>query len=392
MFKHPADANPDTLQRKPAAKAFFITKHIITLFNLSFIYIWVVINAPVCSAQSKEQLMALFQQNISRVEPDIREELKKAYAREPGYHISGKVKNQSAPSVLIYVKGKEWLKWGNTPEPEMAFSVSKSVLSACFGLALKKNLLSSIDETVSLRIQDSLFLGERHSKITWRHLLEQNSDWSGCLFGYCDWADRPPETGGQEEWKNRSLHAPGTRFEYNDVRVNLLAYALTALFQKSLEEVFREEIMNPMGASNNWSWNGYGHWKNPGDGALIPVVSGGGHFGGGLIISAEDLMKFALLYANHGKSSHGQILDSTYIAASIMPSEPEPAYGLLWWNNSTEKWKGLDAGVYSADGFAGHYIVIHPAHEWMAVLRWIEPQQSAAVLRAIDQAIMTEQP
>jgi hypothetical protein len=65
---------------------------------------------------------------------------------------------------------------------------------------------------------------------------------------------------------------------------------------------------------------------------------------------------------------------------------------LLWWNNSTEKWKGLDAGVYSADGFAGHYIVIHPAHEWMAVLRWIEPQQSAAVLRAIDQAIMTEQP
>jgi hypothetical protein len=51
----------------------------------------------------------------------------------------------------------------------------------------------------------------------------QSSDWSGTLFGMQDWADRPPREGGIDEWKSRELREPGTVFEYNDVRVNVVA-------------------------------------------------------------------------------------------------------------------------------------------------------------------------
>jgi len=34
-----------------------------------------------------------------------------------------------------------------------------------------------------------------YSQITWEHLLNQSSDWSGTLWGLHDWADRPPEPG-----------------------------------------------------------------------------------------------------------------------------------------------------------------------------------------------------
>jgi hypothetical protein len=35
--------------------------------------------------------------------------------------------------------------------------------------------------------------------------MTQSSDWSGCLFDVCDWADRPPRTGTVDDWKNRKL-------------------------------------------------------------------------------------------------------------------------------------------------------------------------------------------
>jgi CubicO group peptidase (beta-lactamase class C family) len=69
-----------------------------------------------------------------------------------------------------------------------------------------------------------------NSKIIWDNLLNQSSDWSGTLFGLHDWADRPPKE-GINDWKNRKLNEPGTVFEYNDVRVNLLAYSLLQVWK-----------------------------------------------------------------------------------------------------------------------------------------------------------------
>ena len=68
-----------------------------------------------------------------------------------------------------------------------------------------------------------LFEAPHNQPITWDHLLRQTSDWQGTLWGKPDWADRPE--GKPDEWSNRKVHPPGTRYKYNDVRVNVLALA-----------------------------------------------------------------------------------------------------------------------------------------------------------------------
>ncbi len=55
----------------------------------------------------------------------------------------------------------------------------------------------------------------------------------------------------------RRVQAPGTYWEYNDVRINQFSLALLHLFGRPLPEVFREAIMEPLGASENWQWVGY---------------------------------------------------------------------------------------------------------------------------------------
>src|SRR3546814_8845804 len=54
----------------------------------------------------------------------------------------------------------------------------------------------------------------------------------------------------------RPLQAAGAYWEYNDVRINQLALALLHLFQQPLPDVFREAIMRPVGATENWQWVG----------------------------------------------------------------------------------------------------------------------------------------
>src|SRR5260370_37225559 len=73
----------------------------------------------------------------------------------------------------------------------MEFSVTKSYLSTIAGLVYDSRLIKSVDDRVSNYVEEK-YEGEHNSKITWRHLLTQSSDWSGCLFDLCDWAAPPP--------------------------------------------------------------------------------------------------------------------------------------------------------------------------------------------------------
>ena len=100
-----------------------------------------------------------------------------------------------------------------------------------------------------------LFESELNRKITWDHLLRQTSDWEGTLWGKPEWADRSDQD--RSSWGTRPRNEPGTVYEYNDTRVNLLALAATAVWRRPLPEVPREHVMDPIGASTTWGWYGY---------------------------------------------------------------------------------------------------------------------------------------
>lgn len=67
-------------------------------------------------------------------------------------------------------------------------------------------------------------------------------------------ANPPPSTPRAGERAARLLGSPpGTGWAYNDVRVNLLCLALTALLERPLPDVLAERVMEPLGVSATWS-------------------------------------------------------------------------------------------------------------------------------------------
>ena len=328
-------------------------------------------------------------QNEYTGEKDLRIAILKAFEREPFHEILGPTKKRGGPAGVILKKGYQIASWGDLKRVDMTFSVTKSYLSTVAGLAFDRKLLSTDDLLIDY-IWDHTYEGPHNSQIKWEHLLNQSSDWSGTLWGGHDWADRPPLKGTIDDWKNRAYFTPGTRFEYNDVRVNLLAYSLLQVWRKPLPQVLKESIMDPIGASSTWRWHGYKNSWVTLDGNYMQSVSGGGHSGGGLFINTEDHARFGLLFLNQGKWEDKQLLSTEWIKKAISPSPAQANYGYMWWLNKkgTDRyWEGVPESVYYAAGFGGNFIVIVPEEELVLVVRWLEPNKMGAFVKTVLDAL-----
>ena len=198
---------------------------------------------------------------------------------------SGPIRPRGAPNGLILRGGSEVARWGDTRQVDFTFSVAKSYLSLLAGIAVADGLIADLDEPVGRTVDDGGFAGPHNGAITWRHLLQQTSEWEGTLFGKSDIIDRNRNLaveGKARKGDARPLRPPGSFWEYNDVRVNRLALALLRRFRRPLPEVFAERIMQPIGASGDWSWHGYRTSMVEIDGRTICSVPGGSHWGGGV--------------------------------------------------------------------------------------------------------------
>ncbi len=329
-------------------------------------------------------------QNEVKMDYDMRLANIKSYAvgaREPNYQILGPMRERGKPAGLIIKNGYIVAQWGDVERVDMTFSVAKSYLSTVAGLAVDARLIKTVDDKVSRYVWDDKFEGAHNSKISWRHLLTQSSDWSGCLFDVCDWADRPPRTGGIDDWRARKLNEPGTVYKYNDVRVNALAYALLQVWRKPLPVVLKEKIMDPIGASTTWRWYGYENSFVNMDGQMVQSVSGGGHFGGGIFINTYDHARFGLLFARKGKWGQRQLLSEQWLASALQPSAANENYGFLWWLNNNEHLGKRSKTVYAAEGYGGNFIVVDTANDLVIVTRWLESSKIGEMVDLVQSAL-----
>jgi CubicO group peptidase (beta-lactamase class C family) len=323
----------------------------------------------------------LAQTSETKTDVDLRIANENAYANEPGYRILGPMRPRGGPAGVILYKGYRVAQWGDVDRVDMTFSVAKSYLSTVAGLAVDDTLIRNVSDPVAKYVwEEGLFDGPHNGKITWKHLLQQNSDWSGCLWDICDWADRPPREGTIDDWKNRELHRPGSVYEYNDVRVNLLAYALLQVFRKPLPMVLKERIMDPIGASTTWRWFGYENSFTLIDGQQVQSVSGGGHFGGGMFINTLDHARFGLLMLREGKWKDKQLISPSWIREATQPSVTNSEYGYLWWVNADGHFPRAPQSVYAAEGFGGNYVIILPEQDMVVVARWLDGEKVNAFL------------
>jgi CubicO group peptidase (beta-lactamase class C family) len=340
------------------------------------------------NAKMIDSAMNFAVKNEINLETDLRVALIKSWNREPYYQLLGPVKDRGKAAGVILKNGYIVAQWGDVNRVDMTFSVTKSYLSTVAGLALDEHLIKSVDDKVNQYVWDDKFEGTHNSKITWRHLLTQSSDWSGVLFDCYDWADRPSKEGGIDEWRNRKLNEPGTLFKYNDARVNLMAYSLLQVYRKPLPQILKEKIMDPIGASTTWRWYGYDNAFLNIDGVMTQSVSGGGHHGGGLFISTLDHARFGLLYDRNGKWNNKQLISENWVKSVNQSSFANKSYGFMWWTNQENVLgKNLSKEIYYAAGYGGNFIVIDHEHDLVMVTRWLDTTKLNDFIALVEGAL-----
>jgi Beta-lactamase len=331
----------------------------------------------------------------------------RTFGKEPFGEGIGPFSERGAATGIIVYKGYIVAAWGEPFRCDMTHSVTKSFLSTVIGVAVDSGLIKNVFDTVAVYVPAvelygqpvnrpaeligqpqllDLFSTPHNRSITWNDMLRQTSDWEGTLWGKPDWADRPDSNA--TSWTNRPRNAPGTIYEYNDVRVNALALAATSVWRKPLPEVLKQTIMDPIGASNTWRWTGYRNSWIVLDGQAVQSVSGGGHWGGGMFINAYDMARFGLLTMHKGNWNGRQLISQKWIQQALTPTPVKTDYGYMNWflNTGKKMLPSAPATAFMHLGNGANLIYTDPEHELVMVVRWIDTKALDGVVKKLLEA------
>jgi CubicO group peptidase (beta-lactamase class C family) len=293
---------------------------------------------------------------------------------------------------LVIYKGYVVAEFGDTTWVDPTYSVAKSMMASVAGIGVRDGKIN-VDDPVGKTVKDGGYDSPRNAQVTWKMHLNQETEWEGSMWGKKD-DFVGAEAFGEGERKPRELQRPGTFYEYNDVRINRLGLSLLRTFKKPVPEVFRDEIMDPIGASNAWKWVPYHNSYVEIDGRTMASVSGGTRWGGGVWINSWDMARFGYLWLRGGKWGEKQILQPAFVKAAVTPSKVanSPDYGYLWWLNTQQKnYPGLPANAFGARGAGSNTITILPDQDLVVVWRWHRGNEAEFVKRVMA-AIGTDRP
>jgi CubicO group peptidase (beta-lactamase class C family) len=258
-------------------------------------------------------------------------------------------KTRAATNGIILRHGYIVAEFGDTKANDPVYSVAKSFLSTVAAVAVDRGLIKDVNDKVATYIHDGGYDSPHNAAITWKHHLQQETEWEGTMWG------KNADFVGVEEFGNgrrppREIHEPGSFYEYNDARINRFALSLLRLFGTPVPEVLKTSIMDPIGASQDWRWVPYNNSNVTINGKEMWSVSGGTRWGGGLWINSEDLARFGLLALNRGKWGARQLVSEKWFRDAVTPSAP--------------------ASSFAAIGNGSNTIWIDPEHDIVFVWHW----------------------
>ena len=312
----------------------------------------------------------------------------------PWNRLLGPVHPRGAVSGVVRVAGRQIIEWGEPNRADLTFSVAKTYLALLAGVAHDRGLLPDLAAPVSEKVPGIGFESPHNRPITWLQLLQQTSEWEGECFGVPDQVDRyrhlpyqpPRETGKKGD--PRPLQAPGSFWEYNDVRINQLSLALLHLFRRPLPDVFRESIAQPVGASDAWRWEGYGNSWVEIDGQPIQSVPGGTHWGGGMSIGSVDQALIGQMLLDEGRVGDQQVLSKEWLRRMRTPCAIAPWYGtLVWLNRLRGVFPSASKASFFCIGAGASMVWIDPDRDMVAVVRWIDGTQIDGFCARVAEAV-----
>lgn len=192
-------------------------------------------------------------------------------------------------------------------------SVTKTVTSAVFGVAMARKELPDLDTPI-LRFFDVKTvtnLDDRKRRITLRHLLTMTAgfDWNEDL-PYGDRNNSCDQMEATTDWVKFVIdrpmaHEPGAVFVYSSGVSQLLSYIFTKVTGQDIEKYAAKHLFKPLGIDHYY-------WKRSPT-RLIDTE-------GGLYLRPQDLAKLGLLYLKNGVWDGRQILAPDWVKESLSPS------------------------------------------------------------------------
>jgi CubicO group peptidase (beta-lactamase class C family) len=311
-------------------------------------------------------------------------EFERDQARTFGTPLGPVPKARAGTNGIIVRHGYIVAEFGDIKANDPVYSVAKSFLSTVAGVARDRGLIKNANDRVASYVKDGGYDSPHNAKITWKQHLQQSSEWEGVM-----WSKNAnfigAEAFGGGERRPREISEPGAYYEYNDVRINRFALSLARVFGRGVPDVLKTEIMDKIGASNEWRWIPYDNSTVDIGGKQVGSVSGGTRWGGGIWINSEDLARFGLLVLNRGKWGNQQIVSDSWWTEALTPStvSNSPDYGYLWWLNTKKGSASAPATSFQARGNGSNTIYIDPENDIVFVWHWHQGSMDAMVQRIL---------
>ena len=237
------------------------------------------------------------------------------------------------------------------------YSVTKSVMSALTGIALRDKLITSIDQKISDYLPDYFanIDDTRKNDITIWNTLTMSAGLESIDSDYYSYFS-------SDNWFEYTLGKPltddpGAKFVYNTGLTHFLSALITETSGMSTLDFANQYLFSKIGVSvKRWDTDPQGYYCGGSELYLTPV----------------DMAKFGFLYLQNGVWDGNQIIPKEWIEESTKEQiaiSAEEDYGYLFWlKTMTDKEHNKDYFTYRASGAGGQNIVIIPELDMVIVI------------------------
>lgn len=239
--------------------------------------------------------------------------------------------------------------------PTHVFSVTKSVMSALAGIALREKYIRDLDQKLEEFYPEYFPTadGPRKRTITIRDILTMTGGLESVDKDIMPWFRSP-------DWFKYVIDSslvtdPGKEFVYNTGLTHLLSGIITKSAKMSTLEFADRYLFQPLDIKvERWDKDPQGYY-------------GGGHL---LYLKPRDMAKLGYLYLNNGQWDGKQVVPEEWVTESLKPHisfDRKSGYGYLWWLG-TANINGIEYKFFNASGYGGQYIRVVPDFNLVTVI------------------------
>ena len=235
-----------------------------------------------------------------------------------------------------------------------SFSMAKSVVAMLIGVAIQDGYIESIDQKITDFIPEYDRPGDHfNNEVTIKHLLTMSSgmDWNEDYYN--------PFGVTAEAYFTKNLNdlmlsidfteKPGEKWHYQSGSTQLMGLIIERSTGTSLSAYLSEKLWQPINATDQAEW-------------MIDKLGGVEKAYCCINSNALDFARFGQLYLDKGNWNGVQLIDSSFVEASLS-ADLEAHYGYSWWLYETQ----YKYPVYTMRGVNGQYVIVVPALELVAV-------------------------